>query len=293
MSTVTGRFAPSPSGRMHLGNIYAALMSWLSVRRAGGRWILRIEDLDPQRSRPEYARQIEDDLHWLGLEWDEGGIDEGYCQSLRHHHYAEALERLNEMGLVYACQCTRADLLASSAPHLTDGRLIYPGRCRPDAAPPFPGVDDMTPGSRRLYLPEGLRVSVTDRNYGRSEALLAREVGDFVVRRADGAWAYQLAVVVDDALMGVSEVVRGVDLLFPSAHQQAYLYSLLGWREPEWAHIPLLTNEAGQRLSKRDASLSMGELRAAGLTPEDVLGRVAAMAGLISESAPTRLIDLL
>lgn len=286
---VKGRFAPSPSGRMHLGNLYAAFMSWLSVRRQGGRWILRIEDLDPQRSKPEYAHLIEDDLHWLGLEWDEGGIAGGCCQSLRGDLYAEALERLESLGLVYACRCTRADIMATQAPHQSDGRIIYAGTCRPQACPPYTRPDG--PGARRLYVPPGETVDFTDRNFGPQHVDLAAECGDFIVRRADGAWAYQLAVVVDDALMGVTEVVRGADLLL-SAAQQIYLYRLLGYESPEWAHLPLITNEEGQRLSKRDASLSMEAIRASGATPEDVIGRLAALAGLIPQAVPTHLSDL-
>lgn len=283
---VKGRFAPSPSGRMHLGNLYAAFMSWLSVRRQGGKWILRIEDLDPQRSKPEYARLIEDDLHWLGLDWDEGGRADGYCQSLRGDLYAAALEHLEALGLVYACRCTRADIMATQAPHQSDGRIIYAGTCRPQALPPYPRPAG--PGARRLYVPSGETVDFTDRNFGPQHVDLAAECGDFIVRRADGAWAYQLAVVVDDALMGVTEVVRGADLLL-SAAQQIYLYRLLGYTSPEWAHLPLVTNEAGQRLSKRDASLSMEAIRASGASPEDVIGRLAAFAGLIPEAVPTPL----
>lgn len=293
--TVTGRFAPSPSGRMHLGNIYAALMSWLSARSAGGRWILRIEDLDPGRSRTEYARLIEDDLHWLGLDWDEGGLDASgpagpYCQSLRGHLYAEALSSLEALGLVYACRCTRADIFAAGAPHQSDGRIIYSGRCRPAGRSPFP--PPAGPGARRLYVAPGESISYTDRNYGALTVDLARECGDFVVRRADGAWAYQLAVVVDDALMGVNEVVRGADLLL-SAAQQTYLYRLLGWEPPVWAHLPLMTNPDGVRLSKRDSSLSMEALRASGMTPGALLGLVAARASLIPAPEPVTLTDLL
>lgn len=292
---VTGRFAPSPTGRMHLGNIYAALMSWLSARSAGGHWILRIEDLDPGRSRPEYARQIEDDLAWLGLEWDEGGVGgtgpaAPYCQSLRGEYYAEALRRLEELGLIYACRCTRADIMASSAPHQSDGRIIYAGTCRPLAGPPF--TRPCGPGSRRLYVAPGEVVEYTDRYFGPQRVDLAAECGDFIVRRADGAWAYQLAVVIDDAMMGITEVVRGADLLL-SAAQQTYLYRLLGLTPPVWAHLPLITNEKGIRLSKRDASLSMEALRSSGATPEDVLGRAGALAGLVPEGRPASLDELL
>lgn len=293
MSTPVGRFAPSPTGRMHLGNIYAALMSWLSVRRRSGRWILRIEDLDPQRSRLEYARQIEDDLHWLGLEWDEGGVDGRgsngpYVQSLRSEFYEEALRRLNATGLTYPCYCTRAELHASSAPHASDGRFIYPGTCR---SPLQPGRvrPDRKPATR-IIVPDR-DITFTDRICGPQSVNLAREIGDFILRRADGAWAYQLAVVTDDALMGVTEVVRGDDLL-SSAAQQIYLYELLGYQAPEFAHIPLLLNEQGIRLSKRDASLSMEALRSRH-TPQSLLGLLAHRAGLIPTPEPVTLADLL
>ncbi|MDE5846866.1 MAG: tRNA glutamyl-Q(34) synthetase GluQRS, partial [Muribaculaceae bacterium] len=226
---------------MHLGNIYTALLSWLSVKSRGGRWILRIEDLDPQRSKIEYARLIEDDLHWLGLEWDEGGLDGvgpngPYVQSRRHHLYEEALERLKASGLCYPCSCTRADILATQAPHESDGRVVYKGTCRP-LVMPSPYMD--RPGAAvRLMVPDE-DISFTDRIKGPQTVNLARHCGDFIVRRGDGAWSYQLAVVVDDALMGVTEVMRGDDLLL-SAAQQIYLYRLLGFDSPEFAHVPLV-----------------------------------------------------
>lgn len=264
-----GRFAPSPTGRMHLGNVYAALMSYRSVKERGGRWILRIEDLDTQRSKLEYARQLEDDLLWLGLEWDEGGIDGigphgPYCQSLRGEIYAEHLRRLQERGLTYPCTCSRADIMATQAPHQSDGRVIYSGKCRPKG---MPRVTAPGPGATRLWVPDR-DIVFTDRNFGEQSVNLARDCGDFILRRADGAWAYQLAVVVDDALMGMTEVVRGADLLLSSA-QQIYLYELFGYAVPEFAHIPLLTNAAGQRLAKRDKGLDMGALRQR-FTPAEV-----------------------
>lgn len=258
-----GRFAPSPTGRMHLGNVYAALRSWLSVRTRGGRWILRIEDLDTGRSRREYAELLEDDLRWLGLDWDEGGLaDLGpsapYSQSRRGEIYEAHLERLRKLGLVYPCSCTRAEIMASQAPHASDGSVVYGGRCRPARIPCF---DPEPPGRHclRLWVPDR-DVEVHDRNFGIRRYNLERDCGDFILRRADGGWAYQLAVTVDDALMGVTEVVRGEDLL-PSSAMQMYLYELLGYRAPEFAHIPLLRNSAGQRLAKRDRALALDELR--------------------------------
>ena len=278
---------------MHLGNIYTALLSWLSVKSRGGRWILRIEDLDPQRSKIEYARLIEDDLHWLGLEWDEGGLDGvgpngPYVQSRRHHLYMEALERLKASGLCYPCSCTRADILATQAPHESDGRVVYKGTCRPPVMP-SPYMD--RPGAAvRLMVPDE-DISFTDRIKGPQTVNLARHCGDFIVRRGDGAWSYQLAVVVDDALMGVTEVMRGDDLLL-SAAQQIYLYRLLGFDSPEFAHVPLVCNEQGIRLSKRDRSLSMEYLREHH-TPEEVLGIAAHRAGLIPSPFPISLSALL
>ena len=284
----TGRFAPSPTGRMHLGNVFTALVSWLSVRNAGGRWILRIEDLDPQRSRREYASLIEDDLHWLGLDWDEGGLSDNgpaapYSQSLRSEFYAAALDRLRGTGLTYPCTCRRADIMATQAPHQSDGRIIYAGTCRPSASPPFDVGAESCPHAVRLYVPDEV-INFQDGVFGRQECNLADHCGDFVLRRADGAWAYQLAVVVDDAAMGVTEVVRGCDLLLSTA-QQLYLYRLLGVPAPAYAHVPLLCNAAGQRLSKRDASMSMDELRKY-YSPEQIIGRLAFLAGLVADSAP-------
>ncbi|MCF0197552.1 MAG: tRNA glutamyl-Q(34) synthetase GluQRS [Bacteroidaceae bacterium] len=284
-----GRFAPSPSGRMHLGNVYAALMSWLSVKRKGGTWLLRIEDLDPQRSRIDYALQIEDDLQWLGLQWDEGGTaqrgDAGpYLQSQRgdiYHHY---FQQLADRGLTYPCYCTRADILATQAPHESDGRVVYAGTCR--RLPPRPG----TPAATRLRVPDEV-IAFHDLHYGEQRVNLGSHCGDFILRRKDGAWAYQLAVVVDDALMGVTEVVRGCDLLL-STPQQIYLQHLLGFPTPSYHHIPLLRNEAGERLSKRDHSLDMGELRRRFTAPQ-LLGHLAHRTGLLPDCRPVTAKELL
>ena len=234
-----GRFAPSPTGRMHLGNVFCALLSWLSAKSKGGEWVLRIEDLDPQRSRREYALQLMDDLQWLGLPWD----GEPVWQSQRGHIYEEYLHRLQEMGLTYPCFCTRADIMATQAPHETDGRVVYKGTCRSkyrDVACSGEGVDNslnvqrstfnVTPATTRLIVPD-CTIPFTDGHYGRHDINLAEHCGDYIIRRKDGAWAYQLAVVVDDALMGVTEIVRGRDLLL-SSPQQIHLRELLfGERE--------------------------------------------------------------
>lgn len=292
ISTPIGRFAPSPTGRMHFGNIFTAVMSWLSVKAFGGRWILRIEDLDPQRSKMEHARMIEDDLHWLGLDWDEGGlIGKGtngpYQQSERHRFYEDALEKLKATGMCYPCTCTRADILATQAPHESDGRVVYKGTCRPSFLPaPFFDKDG---AAIRLAVPDE-DISFIDKIKGKQTFNLAKQCGDFIVRRGDGAWSYQLAVVVDDAMMGVTEVMRGDDLLL-SAAQQIYLYKLLGYTPPEFAHVPLICNENGVRLSKRDKSQSMEYLRA-NFTPEEILGKIAFKAGLTATEAPVSLSDL-
>lgn len=288
-----GRFAPSPSGRMHFGNIFTAVLSWLSVKSRGGRWILRIEDLDPQRSKIEYAKMIEDDLQWLGLQWDEGGIegkgsDGPYIQSQRYHFYEEALTKLKSTGLCYPCKCTRADILATQAPHESDGRVVYKGTCRPSVLPAE--YRDVSGAAVRLAVPDE-DICFTDLIKGTQKINLATQCGDFIVRRGDGAWSYQLAVVVDDALMGVTEVMRGEDLLL-SAAQQIYLHRLLGYTPPAFAHVPLICNESGIRLSKRDKSQSMEYLRAH-FTPEEIIGKVAHRAGLTPTSAPISLKKIL
>lgn len=293
---------------MHLGNIYTALLSRLSAKRQGGSWLLRIEDLDPQRSKYEYARQIEDDLHWLGLDWDEGGLDDlgpngPYSQSRRSDIYEAFLARLEATGYTYPCYCSRAEIMATQAPHQSDGRIIYAGTCRPEDIG-ADGADGAyksyktynsyksytSPAKIRLYVPDR-QIEFVDGVKGPQSFNLAHEVGDFILRRADGAWAYQLAVVVDDALMGVTEVLRGDDLLL-SAAQQIYLYELLGLTPPRFVHVPLICNEEGRRLSKRDASLSMAYLREHH-TPAEVLGMAAFRAGLIPEEAPVKFDELI
>lgn len=274
---IKGRFAPSPTGRMHLGNVFSALLSWLSAKSQEGTWLLRIEDIDPQRSKQEYAELIMDDLHWLGLDWDEGP----YYQSERGDIYEHYLKQLTDNGLTYPCYCTRADILATQAPHESDGRVVYKGTCRNLA----PGVKT-GPAAIRMKVPsEGKGIlSFTDGHYGMQTIDLTTHCGDFIVRRKDGAWAYQLAVVVDDALMGINEVVRGCDLLL-SSPQQIYLAQQLGFAPPHFTHLPLLCNKQGQRLSKRDQSLDMAALRTSN-TPEEIIGMLAHAAGLQQSNEP-------
>ena len=269
---------------MHLGNVFSALLSWLSAKAQGGTWLLRIEDIDPQRSRDEFADLIMDDLRWLGLDWDEGP----YWQSRRGDIYERCLAMLDSRHMTYHCYCTRADILATQAPHESDGRVVYKGTCR-----------HLAPGMRkgaaavRMKVPdegEGI-VSFIDRHYGKQTVDLTTQCGDFIVRRKDGAWAYQLAVVADDALMGITEVVRGRDLLL-SSPQQIYLAQELGFTPPHFTHLPLLCNTAGQRLSKRDRSLDMAALRQR-FTPQQVIGLLAHAAGLRPTAGPVSAQELI
>ena len=241
---VVGRFAPSPSGRMHLGNVFSALMAWLSVRSAGGTMVLRIEDLDPDRCRPEYAEQMKDDLRWLRLDWD----TEQTPQSRRTEAYRERFERLREMGLVYPCYCSRGELHAASAPHASDGNVIYAGTCRNLTEEERAGKTRRP--AWRLIVPDE-EFAFHDGLQGEYRENLARECGDFIIRRSDGVYAYQLAVVTDDAEAGVTQIVRGRDLL-SSTPRQIYLQRLLGLPTPEYYHVPLLVAPDGRRLSKRE-----------------------------------------
>lgn len=286
-SAIKGRFAPSPSGRMHLGNVYAALMSWLSAKSKGGKWLLRIEDLDPQRCKAEYASQLEDDLLWLGLEWDEGGMAEGCMQSKRSAIYDKYLNALKSLHLTYPCHCTRADIMATQAPHESDGRVVYKGTCCPDDLTKPMNYDG---AATRIHVPDEI-IPFVDGHYGNQAVNLKDHCGDFILRRKDGAWAYQLAVVVDDALMGVTEVVRGNDLLL-SAPQQIFLHRLLGFTPPRFIHHPLLCNDSGQRLSKRDKSLDLGVLRQK-YSPNELIGYLAYKTGLIPEFQPVSPANLL
>ena len=265
---------------MHLGNVFGALISWLSVKSRGGEWLLRIEDIDPDRSRREYADLLMDDLQWLGLQWD----GEPVWQSRRLHIYEHYYRQLEAKGLTYPCYCTRNDILATQAPHESDGRVVYKGTCR--HLPPQPGK----PAAIRMVVPDN-DVTFIDGHYGYQSVNLRRQVGDFIIRRKDGAWAYQLAVVVDDALTGVTEVVRGRDLLL-SSPQQMYVARQLGFDTPSFIHFPLLCNENGQRLSKRDRSLDMETLRGC-YTAQEIIGKLAYLAGLLPESLPVAPTELL
>lgn len=291
-SQVRGRFAPTPSGRMHLGNVFSALVAWLSARAAGGTVVLRIEDLDPRAQSRERADTLMGDLEWLGLTWDEGP----FFQSERAGVYQEALDRLAGAGLTYPCFCSRAELHAATAPHASDGTPVYAGTCRGLSADEVARRSAERPPATRLRVPEADdpagTVEFCDLAYGPRREVLARECGDFLVRRSDGVVAYQLAVVVDDALMGITQVARGRDLL-GSCARQIYLGRLLGHPAPQYGHVPLLVAPDGRRLSKRDRDLDLGVLRERGVAPERIVGALAAAAGLVDDGAdltPTELV---
>ncbi|MBQ9316036.1 MAG: tRNA glutamyl-Q(34) synthetase GluQRS [Atopobiaceae bacterium] len=288
-----GRFAPTPSGRMHLGNAFSALMAWLGARSAGGRMIMRVEDLDPRAQDRERAELLMADLDWLGLDWDEGP----YYQSERTDIYHAAVTKLDELGLTYPCFCTRAQLHAASAPHASDGTYVYQGTCRDLSPQERKQRAIVRPPATRLRVPDASdpagTVTFCDLVYGPQTEVLARDCGDFLVRRSDGVYAYQLAVSVDDALMGVTQVVRGRDLL-GSVARQSYLMGLLGHQPPSYAHVPLLVAADGRRLSKRDLDLDLGAMREAGVRPQRVVGMLAHAVGLAQdgeEITPQMLLD--
>lgn len=289
---VVGRFAPSPSGRMHLGNAFSCLLAWLSVRSKGGEIVLRLEDLDTDRCKPEYSRQLEEDLRWLGLDWDRGGLEDtpDYCQSSCEAFYGAALGELEEKGLIYPCFCSRNELHAASAPHRSDGILLYAGTCR--------NLTDTQRWEKAMLRKPALRIQVpeeevafVDGNLGLYSENLAHDCGDYILRRSDGVYAYQLAVVVDDGRMGVTEVVRGSDLL-SSTPRQIWLQHQLSLPTPNYYHLPLLLAPDGRRLSKRDGDLDLGALRGR-FTSQEVVGQLACLAGLIREPEQVSPVDLI
>lgn len=293
--SIVGRFAPSPSGRMHLGNVYCALLSWLSAKADGGQWILRIEDLDLQRCKRQFADVLENDLLWLGLKWDEGGSNCGtkgpYYQSERSSIYEQYFQQLVEAGLTYPCFCRRADLLSAQAPHASDGRVVYSGVCLNLSPNQQAELAKQRPPAIRIRVPNE-EVSYVDGHFGYQTENLQLDCGDFIIRRSDKSFAYQLAVVVDDALMGVTQVVRGCDLL-PSTHQQLFLYKMLGFNAPQFYHLPLLMSQSGARLAKRDVGADVGALRLSCCRAQRVIGQLAFWAGLIDRPQPISADELL
>lgn len=288
MGAVCGRFAPSPSGRMHLGNVWSCLLAWLSARSIGGRMVLRLEDLDPDRCKRTYCDQVMRDLEWLGLDWDGSPV----YQSERTEYYAEAFRRLEEQGILYPCFCTRAERerMAASAPHASDGTVLYDGRCRRLTREQRAVQRAIRPHAWRVQVP-AQEYRVQDLCQGVYTEVLSRDCGDFILRRRDGVYAYQLAVVVDDAAMGVTQVVRGKDLL-SSTPRQLWLQERLGLPHPNYAHVPLLLSADGRRLAKRDHTQELGELQEHYTAPE-LVGYLAHLAGLWESGEPITPTELL
>jgi glutamyl-tRNA synthetase len=275
------RFAPSPSGRLHLGNARSALLGWLQARAAGGEFLLRIEDLDPDRSSEESIEGIYEDLRWLGLDWD-GPVMK---QSERAGAYAEALSALDLIGRIYPCWCSRAEIArAASAPHLGEEGPRYPGTCASGGT----AKSGRAPALRFRVAPG--ETTFVDGVHGLYSQDVDTVVGDFVVRRVDGVASYQLAVVVDDAAQGITDVLRGDDLL-SSTPRQLQLYQALALPPPRFAHVPLLVDAEGKRLAKRDGALTIAALRAGGRNPEEVIGLLAKWSGL-GEGKPVKAAEL-
>lgn len=290
-----GRFAPTPSGKLHIGNARTALLAWLHMRSVGGAFILRMEDIDKPRTKPELAGLMIDDLRWLGLDWDEGPDVGGPCgpyvQSMREPMYDEAVERLKRDGWLYPCYCSRAELSAiASAPHgLSSEGPAYPGTCR-----------HRTPEEQTVKAAvktPSLRFAMPDRPVRFVDVLLGEQRfdagsgGDFVVKRADGIFGYQLAVVIDDAAMGITDVLRGSDLL-DSTPRQISLYEALGRPVPRFAHVPLLFGPDGRRLAKRDDGIMLATMRTSGTSPETVVGWLAYWSGLTDRPEPVKASEL-
>ena len=277
MAPPVGRFAPTPSGRMHLGNVFAALIAWLSVKSRGGSFVLRMEDLDTQRTSDEYAAVLRKDLQWLGITWDL----ETPAQSTRSAVYDRYFQQLADLGLLYPCYCTRSQLHNVNAPHLSDGTYVYPGTCRNLTAEQMAAFDRKP--AWRVCVTDKIW-TVEDKVQGTYTENLVTDCGDFVVRRADGVYVYQLAVTVDDGEAGVTEVVRGMDLL-SSAPRQMYLQELFGFAHPEYGHVPMLMAPDGRRLSKRDKDMDLSYLQDH-TSAEKLLGLLASACGILTGYTP-------
>lgn len=273
MSLYRGRIAPTPTGFLHLGHFATFHLAWQRARAAGGVVIYRNEDLDPHRCRPEFAQAAMEDLRWAGLDWDEGpdvgGPHAPYDQSARTDRFRTALAVLRDRGDIYACTCSRRDVAAAAgAPHDENGEPLYPGTCRDRAI-----ATSLRPGEGvycwRFRVPDGEEIAFVDGRLGRQAFVAGRDFGDFVVWRRDDAPAYELAVVVDDAAMNITEIVRGEDLLV-STGRQLLLYRALGLAAPAFYHAPLVRDAQGRRLAKRDAALALRELRTRGVLPGEL-----------------------
>jgi len=291
-SFVVGRLAPSPTGAQHVGNARTFLLAWLSARSQGGTVVFRLEDIDSPRVKSWAARQALDDLRWLGLDWDfgpdVGGPSAPYVQTERRDFYRDALERLKEAELVYPCTCSRSDVeAAASAPHVGQEGPAYPGTCAERRAADAASLAGR-PFSWRFRLAGGDAFHDIIRG-PQSQSLPA--LGDFVIAKGDGTPAYQLAVVVDDRAMGVTEVVRGDDLL-PSTFRQRAIARALGFESPAHAHVPLVIGPDGRRLAKRHGDTRISVLREQGIASERLIGKMAHSAGLVENDEPVRACDL-
>ncbi len=295
VDNTVGRFAPSPTGRIHAGNIFAALLSWLYVKSRGGEIVLRIEDLDEERSKSQYADMVQRDFETLGLTWDRGP----YFQQNRTEAYRVAYEQIKEKGRIYPCFCTRADLRVLSAPHFGE-KTVYPGLCKnlseTEQQTRLDKLRRQTNDPTRLPAMrlevESCRIEFDDIFQGHYGQQLEKDCGDFILRRTDGAFAYQLAVVVDDAEQGINTVIRGIDLL-SSTPQQIYLQNLLSYSQPTYAHFPLFIAPDNKRLAKRNRYAQIDALLDTFKTPEGVIGHIAYKGGLISVDEPTTPEELL
>ena len=281
------RFAPSPTGYMHLGNVWIAFLNWLWTKQQGGDIVLRIEDIDRQRCHEEYIRAIEEDLEWLGLSYDEGPAGNySYgkpLQSERFPLYQKILDTWYKEGEIYPCYCTRARLHSiSSAPHEGETLPVYDGHCR-ELTDAERAAMTKAP-SWRIRMEETCE-SFTDLFCGTRERQLLPKADDFVVRRADGMVAYQLAVSIDDGAMGITHVLRGNDLL-SSTYYQLYLIRKLGYPVPTYGHLPLLVDQEGVRLSKRQQGITIREMKESGAKAEDIIGRLLYLAGAIPKEMP-------
>lgn len=302
---VIGRLAPSPTGALHVGNARSFLLAWLSVRQQRGQLILRIEDIDSPRVKPWAVQATLDDLRWLGLDWDVGPDraipgHPACIQTQRLPRYASVLEQLIAAGRVYRCVCTRSEVAqAASAPHEQGLQplegTIYPGTCRPPRHTPQPQLPPGRPADEKFawrwqFAPDEVRWC--DQFLGNMAAYPALQLGDFVIARGDGTPAYQLAVVVDDHDMQVSEVVRGDDLL-PSTYRQLAIIDFLGWPRPNYYHVPLMVGTDGRRLAKRHGDTRLSAYREAGMAPEQIVGYLAWTLGLQPRLAPLAAAELI
>lgn len=286
-STVVGRFAPTPSGKLHLGNAFSFLMAYLVARQAGGSVLMRIEDLDPARSKQSYADGVFRCLDALGFEWD----NEPVYQSSRTEAYFEAYQVLDHKGLLYPCFCTRSDLHSANAPHFGE-EVLYQGTCRTLSKIEREEKAKLRNPATRIVVPTE-QLAFNDLFQGPQSFNLAESSGDFIVQRSDGVYAYQLAVTVDDAWMGVTSIVRGSDLI-TSTPRQMYLQKCLGYTTPTYGHVPLLVDSEGRRLSKRSQSTDIDYLlNEKCLKPEYLLGKIAYTAGIVDEMRSYPLVELI